>query len=77
MSNKIYSKEFYYDSAVRNGFILPYKGSPFVTTEYLYDVVTRKFFCPTVESFIRRNCPAPPSKEAVLAEVNALLELRH
>ena len=72
----IHSKEFYYDSALRNGFILPYKGSPFVTTEYLYDVVTGKVWCPTIETFIRRNCPTPPSKESVLAEVKAILDLR-
>ena len=76
MSDRIHSKDFYYDAALRNGYILPHLASPFVTIEYIFAVATGKVWCPTEDTYIKKNCATKPSKELVLAEVKAILEPR-
>ena len=69
----IYNKDYYYESCLRNGFILPPKRSPFVSVTYLHNVVMGRYYCPKVGQVLRLTHPSVPTKERVLQEVNNLL----
>ena len=70
----ITSKDSYYDSCLRNGFLLPSKKSPFVTLSYLYKVVRKEYYCPKEGEVLRVNFPSVPAKPVILQEVNNILE---
>ena len=69
MSHKIASLKDYYDATVRNGFYLPPFKSSCVTLQYIDKVRRKETWCPRFEDARIGPCPQPPSKEAIVQEL--------
>ena len=64
------------EQMVRYGFFLP-KTKAFCTIDYMNGVLNGTYYAPTFTSLKLRPCPRPPSKEALLAEIQKNLRRTH
>ena len=55
-----------YETAVRNGFILPKFKSSIITEDYLNMVISGQILCPKYIDIRLKPCPIPPDKDTLI-----------